>query len=153
MIQRIRRRGTLGGNSGGGVEAVDRNVSDEFGEGSFTTTSVTLSAIDADLNVAIAASEGDVLLISFIATVGTNGGEDVAGLFNYTVDGVAQFPDDLTHLLRGVESDLISWTDTHVVTAGEIDGGLVTIIPTWGSTNAAIQLRPIFNVVNLGAVI
>lgn len=149
MTQRVRRRATRGG----GVEGVDRNVSGDFGEGGPTTNSLTLSAIDADLNVAIAASAGDVLLVSFAGTFGTNGGSPVSGLFNYTVDGVAQFTDSLEHFLRSVDSELISWTDIHVVTAGEIDAGLVTLIPVWGSTNAALALRPTFSVVNLGGVV
>lgn len=149
MESRIRRREASGR---GGVEAVDRNIPDAYGEGGPVTSSLTLAAIDPDLNITIGAAEGDVLLVTLIATVGTNAGSPTAAVFNYTVDGVTQFPEDMKHLLRAADSDLITWTDTHVVTAGEITAGEVTVIPVWGSTSAAIQLRPIFNVVNLGAV-
>lgn len=151
MQARTRRRATLAGNGSGGVVASDRNTPADYGESGPSTSSLTLAAIDTDLNVTIDVSEGDLLLVVLTGTFGTNNGSPVAGLFNYTIDDVTQFADDLEHLIRGVDSELISWTDTHVVTAGEITAGQVTVVPVWGSTSMALQLRPTFSVINLGA--
>lgn len=148
MTQRIRRRGTTGS---GGVVAQERDTPAAYGEGGPTTTSLTLSAIP-ELSIAIPASEGDVLLVMLSGTFGTNGGIAVSILFNYTVDGVAQFPDNLEQSVSGPSSNLVSWTDVHVVTAGEITAGEVTVVPVWASSNGAINIRPVFNVVNLGAM-
>jgi hypothetical protein len=149
MVSRIRRRG-MTGPGGGGVVASERDTPTEYGEGGPTVTSETLSVIP-ELSVDIAASEGDVLLVSLTGTFGTNSGSPATGLFDYTVDGVTQFPDTLKCTLEGVDSELISWTDTHIVTAGEVTAGQVTVEPLWGSLSMGLQRRPIFNVINLGA--
>lgn len=153
MVTRIRRRNTIGGGSGsGGVVAQERDTPAEYGEGGPTTVSETLSVIP-ELSIAIPASEGDVLLVMLSGTFGTNGVTPVSIFFNYTVDGATQFPDNLEQTVTGPSSDLVSWTDAHVVTAGEITAGEVTVEPVWGSTNGAIDIRPVFNVVNLGAIL
>jgi len=148
MVHRIRRRGATGG--GGGVVAAERDTPSPYGESGPTVTSETLSVIP-ELSISIPASEGDVLLVVLSGTFGTNSGSAKTVLFNYTVDGATQFSDNLEHIVSGVDSDLVSWTDTHVVTAGEITAGEVTVEPLWGSLSAALQIRPVFNVVNLGA--
>jgi hypothetical protein len=150
MVNRTRRRGVIGGSGAGGVVAVDRDTPSAYGETGPSITSETLSVIP-ELSISIPASEGDVLLVSLSGTFGTNAGSAQTVFFDYTVDGIPQFPDTLEHLVRSVDTDLVSWTDIHVVTAGEITAGEVTVEPLWGSLNAALQLRPVFNVVNLGA--
>lgn len=149
MMSRIRRR-YAGGGGGGGVVAAERDTPSAYGETGPSITSATLTVIP-ELSISIPASEGDVLLVSLSGTFGTNAGSAQTVFFDYTVNGVTQFPDTLEHQVRSVDTDLVSWTDIHVVTAGEITAGEVTVEPLWGSLNAALQLRPIFNVVNLGA--
>lgn len=152
MVNRTRRRGAISSSGvGNGVVAVERDTPAAYGEGGPTTTSETLTVIP-ELSIAIPASTGDVLLVMLSGTFGTNGGSPVTISFNYTVDGVTVFSDDLENTVTGPASDLVSWTDVHVVTAGEITAGEVTIEPLWGSTNGAIDIRPVFNVVNLGAI-
>jgi len=149
---RTRRRPTIGGGGSGGIVASDRNVPGDYGETGPTRNSDTLAAIDAALNVAIAASTGDVLLVSFVAVAGTNNGSAVQGFFNYSVNGVAQFAPEFGQRMSGIDTELISYTDIHTVEAGEISGGLVTLIPLWAGTVMEIQYPPVFSVVNLGQV-
>lgn len=126
--------------------------------GSHTTTSTSYVDVNAAYSIAVHAVVGDVLAITFSASVTNSGtntnyfrfliGGTSQGPAKYYAPGVATFDCDLNHVYY------------HTVASGDIASGTVTVKPQWKVSAATGTIRnegtnfgaPMFVVQNVGPV-